>query len=318
MTESPPLRRVEGIEGLSPGAFLRPVATLGVFDGVHLGHRAVIAETAALAREVGGEAVAVTFDIHPRVVVDGAGPAMLTSLPHRLLLLGRAGVAAAVVLRFDGDLRERSAESFLEEILIGRMGIGGLVLGPDTHFGKDRRGNPELARRVLGPRGIPVRDVGRVAGPGGPVSSTAVREALRTGDLDGAAAMLGRPPSVLGTVVRGEGRGRGLGFPTANLDPSLEIRPPRGVYVGRVSLPGDPWCLANVGGRPTFHPGGGVPDTVEAWIPGFEGDLYGRVLELSFMGKLREERRFSGPGDLRAQVVLDHGAMVDWVRRFTG
>jgi len=314
------MRTVTGLEALAPGLFRRPVATLGVFDGVHLGHVAVVAETAALAREVEGEPVAVTFDVHPRVVVEGECPGMLTSLPHRLALLDRAGAAAAVVLTFDASLRERSAESFLEDVLVARMGIAGLVLGPDSHFGKDRRGDPDLARRVLEPRGLPVRAVGRVAGKAGPVSSTAIRAAIRAGDLAAASAMLGRPVSVLGTVVRGDGRGRTLGTPTANLDLAREIRPPRGVWVGRARLPdgSSPWCLVNVGGRPTFHPEGGAEDTVEAWIPGFDGDLYGRVLEVEFLARLRDERRFSGPSELREQIARDHDGMVEWVRQESG
>jgi riboflavin kinase/FMN adenylyltransferase len=314
------MRRVHGLDDLAPGLFRKPVAALGVFDGVHLGHRAVIAETVALARDAGGEAVAVTFDIHPRVLVEGRGPGLITSLPHRLLLLERAGAAAAVVLRFDEALRDRSAESFLGDILLARMGIAGLVLGPDSHFGKDRRGNPELARSILEPRGVPVRAVGPVEGSRGPVSSTAIRAAIRAGDLDGAASMLGRPVSVLGTVVRGDGRGRSLGAPTANLDLSHEIRPPRGVYVGRAVLPpGAPRdALVNVGGRPTFHPEGTAEDTVEAWFPGWEGDLYGAELEVEFLARLREERRFAGPGELKAQIRRDHAAMIEWIRGARG
>jgi riboflavin kinase/FMN adenylyltransferase len=196
------------------------------------------------------------------------------------------------------------------------MGIAGLVLGPDSHFGKDRRGNSDLARAVLEPRGIPVRSVGRVQCALGPVSSTASRAAVRAGALDAAAAMLGRPPSVLGTVVRGDGRGRTLGTPTANLDLLHEIRPPRGVYVGRAVLPPgeERHALVNVGGRPTFHPEGTAEDTVEAWFPGWEGDLYGQELEVSFLARLREERRFAGPEALQAQIRLDHASMVEWIR----
>jgi riboflavin kinase/FMN adenylyltransferase len=313
------MRRVHGLEELSPGLFRRPVAALGVFDGVHLGHRAVLAATADLAREAGGEPVAVTFDVHPRLVVEGKGPGAITSLPHRLRLLARAGAAAAVVLHFDAALRERSAEWFLEEVLLARMGIAGLVLGPDSHFGKDRRGDPALARSVLEPRGIPVRSVDRVVGSRGPVSSTAVRAAIRAGELERAAEMLGRPVSVLGTVVRGDGRGRNLGTPTANLDLHQEIRPPRGVWIGRALLPeGEALpCLVNVGGRPTFHPEAGE-DTVEAWIPGFEGDLYGREVEVEILARLREERRFPDPDALREQIRRDHAAMVDWIARGGG
>lgn len=312
------MRRIEGLEALRPDLFRLPVATLGVFDGVHRGHAAVLAETAALAAEVGGEPVAVTFDIHPRVVVEGEGPVMLTSLPHRLLLLERAGMAAAVVLRFDEGLRDLPAETFLEDVLLRRMGIAGLVLGPDSHFGRDRRGNPDLARRLLEPRGVPVRAPGTVEGPRGPISSTAIRRAIAGGDLAGAGEMLGRPVTLMGTVVRGDGRGRGLGYPTANLDLAQELRPPRGVYVGRAALPDGTghWCLVNVGGRPTFHPEGGR-DTVEAWIPGWEGDLYGGVLEVALHALIREERRFAGPEALKAQIALDHAGMVDWIRTRT-
>jgi riboflavin kinase/FMN adenylyltransferase len=310
------MRRVHGLEDLAPGLFRRPVAALGVFDGVHLGHRAVISESAALAAGAGGEPVAITFDVHPRVVVDGKGPGLLTSLPHRLRLLESAGAAAAVVLRFDAALRERSAEWFLEEVLLGRMGIAGLVLGPDSHFGKDRRGNPDLARRTLEPRGVPVRSPGRVQVPAGPVSSTAIRAAVLAGDLRSAAEMLGRPVSVLGTVVRGDGRGRGLGTPTANLDLAHEIHPPRGVWVGSAELPetGRRNCLVNVGGRPTFHSPGEAEDTVEAWFPGWEGDLYGRELEVDFLARVRDERRFPGPEELREQIRRDHASMVEWIR----
>ena len=312
--------RVDALEDLAPSLFRRPVAALGVFDGIHLGHRAVLRETVALARASGGEAVAVTFDIHPRIVVEGRSPGLLTSLPHRLRLLAEAGAQAVAVLRFDQALRERSAEEFLEGILLARIGITGLVLGPDSHFGKDRRGTSDLARAFLEPRGVPVRSVGPVLCPRGPVSSTAIRDAVRAGDLEGAAMMLGRPPSVLGTVVRGDGRGRTLGTPTANLDLSHEIRPPRGVYVGRALLaPGeDRPALVNVGGRPTFHPEGSAVDTVEAWFPGWEGDLYGREIEVRFLARLREERRFAGPEELKAQIRKDHEAMVEWIRLHSG
>jgi riboflavin kinase/FMN adenylyltransferase len=311
------MRRVLGLEDLAPGSFRRPVAALGVFDGVHLGHRAVLAETAALAAEAGGEPVAVTFDIHPRVVVEGKGPGLLTSLPHRLRLLEAAGAAGAVVLRFDEALRARSAEWFLEEFLVGRMGIAGLVLGPDSHFGKDRRGNPAMARALLEPRGVRVRDLGRVQGRLGPVSSTAIRAAVRAGDLEAAASMLGRPVTVLGTVVRGDGRGRGLGTPTANLDCTPEIHPPRGVYVGSAVLPGagERHALVNVGARPTFKGEGAGGDVVEAWFPGWEGDLYGKELELAFLARLRDERKFPGPEALREQIRRDREALEDWIRR---
>ncbi len=312
-----PVRRFDGLESLRPDLFRRPVATLGVFDGVHRGHGEVLARTAALAARLDGEPVAVTFDRHPQEVVAGRDPGTLSSLEHRVRLLARAGMAAVVVLRFDERLREIPAERFLEEVLVSRVGIAGLVLGPDSHFGKARGGNPDLARRVLDPLGIPVESVPPVLLGGRPVSSTAIRAAIRAGDLAAAEGMLGRPVAVLGRVVRGEGRGRSLGFPTANLDLAHEIRPPRGVYAGRVLLPDGEAvpALVNIGGRPTFHPEGEGEDTVEAWLLDWEGDLYGADLEVSFLVRLRDERRFEGPEALRRQIEADRDALREMLRR---
>ncbi len=310
------MRRVPGLAALSPGAFRSPVATLGMFDGVHVGHRAVLAETVALARERAGEPVAVTFDVHPRAVVAGAGPPLLTSLEHRLRLLDRAGVAAAVVLHFDAALRDVPAEEFLRGILVARMGVAGVVLGPDSHYGKDRSGDTETARRLLAPLGIPVRGVDPITVGGAAVSSTAIREALRRGDLPAAAGLLGRPVSALGLVVRGDGRGRSLGFPTANLDLEGALAPPRGVYAALATPDGGSThrALVNVGGRPTFLPAGS-PEAVEVWLDGFDGDLYGLRVEVAFHARLRDERRFDGPDALRRAIGADRDAMLEFFRR---
>jgi riboflavin kinase/FMN adenylyltransferase len=311
------MRRLRGPAGLHPGLFRRPVATIGTFDGVHLGHRAVLQQTADLASDLGEEPVVVTFDVHPRVVVSGRGPVSLLTEEHRLRLLEEAGMAATVVLHFDEVLRSMEAAEFLESILVRSMGVVGLVLGPDSHYGRDRRGDVTLARTVLDPLAVAVRAVEPVLVDGALVSSTSLREAVRAGDLAGARAMAGRRWSVLATVVRGDGRGRSLGFPTANLDLAGVARPPRGVWIARAILEsGDSYpCLVNIGGRPTFHPEGSTVDTVEAWLDGFDGDLYGSRLELRFLASLREERKFSGPEALRQQIARDRVAMVEFFAR---
>jgi riboflavin kinase/FMN adenylyltransferase len=302
---------IRGLGPLAAETFTAPVATIGVFDGVHLGHRRVLETAKSYARELGGDLVVVTFDVHPRAVTVGRAPPLVTSLPHRLILLERQGVSATVVLHFDETLREMSAERFVDEVLVARIGVRVLVLGHDSHFGKDRRGDFELATKLLAPRGVrvarvePVRlDDGRI------VSSSAIRDAVLRGDFAAGEELVGRPPALYGTVVRGDGRGRTLGYPTANLDLAGELRPSRGVYGASVELDGRALpALVNIGGRPTFHPEGDAADTVEVHVLDWTGDLYGRALEVRLFGRMRDERRFSGAEELKAQIARDVATM---------
>lgn len=309
-----------GVDGsglpLAPDRFRSPVVTLGVFDGLHRGHRAVIARTREMAARVGGETVVLTFHVHPRAVTEGAAPPLVTSLPHRLHLLAREGVDAAVVLRFDADFREMPAERFVEDVLLRRVGVRGVVAGHDTRFGHHRRGDAALLAALLGPRGIPVETTEPVRMPDGTiVSSSAIRAAVAAGDLDRAADLLGRPPALFGRVVRGEQRGRVLGFPTANLDLGGELRPLRGVYGAWTEIDGKRRpAVVNIGGRPTFHPEGSVADAVEIHVPGWSGDLYGQMLEAFLLGRIREERRFDGAESLRAQIARDVETLRERVR----
>lgn len=309
------MRRIDGTAGLSPERFRRPVVTIGVFDGVHRGHRAVLARTRELAARLGGEVVVITFDVHPRAVTTGEAPPLVTSLAHRIRLLGREGVDTTVVLRFDEDLREMEAERFVEDVLAARIGVHGVVVGHDTHFGHHRRGDHDMLRRLLGPRGIPVERMEPVKLRDGTiVSSSAIRAAVQRGDLDAAARMLGRTPALYGRVVRGDGRGRELGFRTANLDLEGELRPGRGVYGAAVEIDGRTCAAAvNIGGRPTFH-ADAAGDTVEVHVVGWSGDLYGRTLEVFLFGKIRDERRFDGPDALRAQIAKDLADLDERVR----
>ena len=301
------MRVVHGTDAIGPADFRAPVVTLGVFDGVHRGHRKVLARARELATSLGGEVVVVTFHQHPRAVTVGVAPPLITSLEHRLVLLEREGVDATVVLHFDEALREMSAERFVDEFLVARIGTRSLVLGHDSHFGKDRRGDAALARRLLEPHGVPVEciDAVRLA-DGRVVSSSSIREAVAKDDVAGAQELLGRPPALYGTVVRGDGRGRTLGWPTANLDLAGELRPTRGVFGGAVDIAGRAWpAVVNIGGRPTFHPEGDAADTVEVHVVGYSGDLYGKPLEVRLLGRIRDERRFSGPDELKEQIARD-------------
>ncbi|MBK8177804.1 MAG: hypothetical protein IPK67_02665 [Planctomycetes bacterium] len=233
------------------------VVSIGVFDGVHLGHQAILAANVARSRELGARPTVVTFAGHPKKLLLGREPRTLTSLEHRLELFRRAGIQHALALTFDEHLRNQPAEEFAADVLVKRLGARAFVLGFDSKFGRDRRGGPELLARL----GYDVRVVEQVLVGGRAVSSTAIREAVELGDLEGARRMLGRPVSVLGTVVQGAQIGRRLGFPTANLDLHHKLHPPAGVWadVARL-LDRDGGALehravANIGTRPTLHAG---------------------------------------------------------------
>jgi riboflavin kinase/FMN adenylyltransferase len=285
-----------------------PVATIGAFDGVHRGHQAVLAETVAWAKELGGEALAVTFDPLPKAVVGAAEALCITSLAHRLLLLGRHGIAVAVVLEFDAALAALPAESFVQEVLLGWLGARRVVLGFNSTFGRRGEGNADLLRRFEQRGLLEVRTPGPVLHRGRAVSSTLIRQAIRGGQLDEAAAMLGRPVALLGTVVSGDRRGRTLGFPTANLDLHHEVAPPPGVYATVAVLDGvrHP-ALTYIGSRPTFHPEASEP-AFEVHLLDLDADLYGRDLEVEFVHALREDERFPSQEALVAQMRADREA----------
>jgi len=288
----PDARRAEGC-----------AATVGVFDGVHLGHFVVLRRVVERAQGLGVQPVMVTFAGHPKEVLLGRAPATVTSLAHRLLLFERAGIAATLVLEFTAELRALTAEEFVRRVLIEGLGLRELVFGFDSKFGRDRGGNPASLTPLAKELGFGIVEVPPLRLGGRAVSSSAVREAVSLGDLHNAALMLGRPVSVLGTVVRGDGRGKSLGFPTANLDLHHELHPPEGVYAAFALLAGvlQP-TVVNIGTKPTF---GGGEEVVEAHLLDGAGDLYGRDLEIFFLERLRGEQSFPNPEALRAQIADD-------------
>lgn len=281
------------------------MVSVGVFDGVHLGHRAILRANVERARELGARSVVVTFRDHPKAVLLGRAPRTLTSLEHRLELFRRAGIDHTLALTFDDELRRVPAADFARTWLAGRLAARKLVLGFDSKFGRGREGTPEHLREL----GYDVEVVPEVVVGGRPVSSTAIREAVELGDLRGAANMLGRPVAVYGDVVAGDAIGRTIGFPTANLDLHHELFPPPGVYACRVrradpSLDGCP-AVTNIGFRPTLA--GERPKTarIEVHLLDFSGDLYGEFLEVEFEALLRGEVRFASLEELQAQIALD-------------
>ncbi len=285
-----------------------PVLTIGNFDGLHVGHRAIMEIVIARARALGGEAVVFTFDPHPRRVLHGdEAPAMLTTLEQRLEALESLGVDVVVLEPFDVEFASVPPERFVRDFIHRRIGPVEVYVGYDFHFGKDREGSMNLLTE-LGPHlGFSVTIIPEVTVEGEDVNSTRIRALLEEGAVEAAAVLLGRLYTVRGRVVKGDQRGRGLGFPTANLDPENEILPCSGVYAGRVRLLDEPdsryTAVVNVGRRPTFS----ADDLVlaEAHLLDFDGDLYGRRIELAFEHRLRDERKFPDVEALREQIARD-------------
>lgn len=305
------MRVLHGLEALpDPGREAGRVLTVGVFDGVHLGHFVVLRRVVERASQERQEPVVVTFAGHPKELLTGHAPPTVTSLDHRLLLFERIGIRTTLVLRFTPELRELTAEQFLQRVLLDGMGARTLVLGWDSKFGKDRRGTAESLQPLARAAGFDLEAIGPLLLQGHPVSSTAVREAVALGEFERAATMLGRPVSLLGTVVHGDSRGRELGFPTANLDLHHELRPPDGVYAALALQRADLQqqlrpAVVNIGTRPTF---GAAAIAVEVHLLDFQGDLYGQDLELFFLCRIRDERRFPGVEALVAQIHADIAA----------
>jgi len=279
-----------------------------VFDGVHLGHQALIHGLVGGARAAGATPLAATFDPLPAQVLAQDPPqSTLADAPERAALLEHAGASDVIVFTFDTAFSQQSAEAFIRRVTSAGE-VRRIVVGPDFQFGHGREGAVP-ALRALGERyGFAVTVVEPISLGGAAVSSTRIRQALRQGDLATAQALLGRPYSVTGTIVRGEQRGRALGFPTINVAPPPDkLLPHDGIYATWVVLPGAGGdaryrAASSLGVRPTF---GGGPRKLEAHILDFSGDLYGRQATVAFVGRLRDEIRFDSADDLAAQIAKD-------------
>jgi riboflavin kinase/FMN adenylyltransferase len=284
-----------------------PVVTLGVFDGVHSGHQKVIHKTINLASKKNGESIILTFDRHPKSVLSQTQQDCITSLEHRLVLFEQLGVDISVVLKFDKKIAEISAEDFITKILYEWLGAKVIVLGFDCSFGKDRRGNASMVRDYAEKCGFDVVTCDPLEFEGEVTSSTTIRKHIIQGNLQKARGMLGRHVSVFGTVIKGSGRGKGLGFPTANLNLHHEIKPPSGVYATKVFMEGREYnAITNIGTCPTFGKSTRNDEpVVEVHIIDFNESIYGKDLEVQFLYKLREETRFESADKLKLQLERD-------------
>jgi riboflavin kinase/FMN adenylyltransferase len=280
--------------------------TVGTFDGVHPGHRAVLSEIETRARSAGRKSLLVTFEPHPLEVVNpGAAPPLLTSGPERREVLAQTELDYVVFLRFDRQLAALSPEAFVRDVLIRRFNMQELVIGYDHGFGRGRSGDVETLRRLGRQDGFLVDVVAPVEIGGHAVSSTQIRRAVTGGDLATAARLLGRPYSVSGRVARGAGRGRTIGVPTINLAglPGNKLFPPDGVYAVWVETPSGRFGgMLNQGARPTF---GETARSIEAHLFGYQGDLYGRWARIEWVERLRDTRKFSSAQELMVQLAVD-------------
>ena len=290
-----------------PAAHAAPVAlTIGNFDGVHLGHQAMLARLAATARERGLPPCAMTFEPHPREFFSpDHAPARLTSLREKLELLAAHGMERTYVCRFDYRFAQHTAEEFVERTLAQGLGVQHLLVGDDFRFGARRAGDFALLKRLSSRFGYTVESIPSFTLEGERVSSTAVREALAAGRLDHAATLLGRPYSISGRVVRGDGLGRKLGYPTANVQMKHNRTPLAGIFAVEVAGAADRVLqgAASLGVRPTVK--ASAEPVLEVYLFDFDGDLYGRHVRVDFLHKFRDEQKFADLAALTKQIALD-------------
>ncbi|HYB91800.1 MAG TPA: bifunctional riboflavin kinase/FAD synthetase [Candidatus Binataceae bacterium] len=281
-----------------------PVVTLGNFDGVHQGHRAILKCAIDRARAAAGASYALTFDPAPaKLLAPDRAPRLLLSTEDKLELLGSSGIDGVILVNFTLELSQIPARTFVRDYLLGKIGAREVVVGHSMNFGHNREGNAALMVQLGREMGFETTVVGPVKIGGIEVSSTKVRELVAAGDMRGAADLLGRYHFLRGEVVHGRGRGRRIGFPTANLESETECVPPDGVYAARVVLPDGAYgSIANIGMRPTFAE---TARTIEAHIFDFNRDIYGQRIKIEMVERIRLERKFESAEALRHQIALD-------------
>ena len=281
------------------------VLTLGVFDGLHLGHQKIMERVVSRARTIGAIPTAITFDPHPRsVLYPENSPPLLQTLDQRLANFEVLGIEQTIVIRFDKDFANQNAEEFLRDSVHERLQAKEVYLGKGFAFGKNRAGNIELLRKISAELGFFADEVDEITLRGQRISSSKIRELLKHGKVNLARRMLGRPYGVEGQIIHGDQRGRTIGFPTANLKPRNRVVPQFGVYA-TATLIKDVWrrSITNVGVRPTFE--GSKESSIESYVFDFDGDLYGDVLRVRFLHRIRDERKFNGIDELKTQIGKD-------------
>jgi len=292
--------------GTENAEITRPtVLTLGVFDGLHLGHQLIMKTVVERARAIGAVPTVITFEPHPRAVLHPqSAPPLLQTFDQKIEALGVLGIEQTIIIHFDKAFSQIRAEDFLRNIVVERLQAKEVYLGRGFFFGHNREGNIDLLRRVSSTLGFFADEVPEVRLRGRRIGSTRIRELLADGRVNVARRLLGRPYGVEGPVVRGAERGANLGFPTANIQPHNRVIPRGGVYVTATLIEGQ-WrrSVTNIGTRPTFADGRGV--SVETHVMNWTGDLYGDVVRVRFLHRLRNEKKFGSIDELKSQIEFD-------------
>ncbi|MEW6536350.1 MAG: bifunctional riboflavin kinase/FAD synthetase [Candidatus Auribacterota bacterium] len=281
--------------------------TLGVFDGVHVGHKKVIETLVSDAQSNSGKSVVITFDPHPREILEPySAPPLLTSTAHKLNLFAQLGVDYCIIIPFTQEFAQLSPGKFINQYLLKNVEIAEICVGYDSSFGKNKTGTLNMLRTLGIEKGFSVKDIPPVKVDDLIVSSTMVRQLAIAGELESVEAMLDRKYSLWGTVVSGDTIGRKIGYPTANIDPHHEAIPPSGVYITEVKIDGLTYQgIMNIGYRPTFFQGPALKSTVEVHLLDFTRDIYGKDIEIIFLKKIREERRYPTQALLIEQIQRD-------------
>ena len=292
--------------------FRNPVLTIGNYDGIHLGHRTIIEVVKQRAAEISGTPMLMTFHPHPlQIVRPEKELPSIAPLEERKALIEEAGVDVLFIVPFTREFSQVPAEVFVRDILVGRIGLKGLVIGYDFTFGKGGSGNPELLGKLARNYGFFLEVVEAVTINGEKVGSNKIRKLVREGELDKANAFLGRPYMIKGEVVRGRGRGRQIGFPTINLKTYFALIPKQGVYVSELEWQGKRYpSVTNIGYSPTF---GENEFSIESYLLDFDGELYGAEVKLFFLHRLRSEMKFESVDVLRKQIQEDVEAAWQYV-----
>jgi riboflavin kinase/FMN adenylyltransferase len=292
--------------GTDSASIIRPtVLTLGVFDGLHVGHQLIMRTVVERARAARAVPTVLTFDPHPRAVLHPeSAPPLLQTFDQKVEAFGVLGLEQIIVIRFTREFAQVRAEDFLREVVRDRLQAKEVYLGRGFAFGHNREGNIELLKKVSGALGFHAEEVPEVRLRGQRVSSSRIRQLLAEGRVNLARRMLGRPYGVEGRVVRGQERGHMLGFPTANLRPQNRVIPRGGVYVTSTLIEGE-WrrSVTNIGTRPTFETS--TEPSVETYVMNWSGDLYGDVVRVRFLHRLRDERKFASIDELKRQIEHD-------------
>jgi len=302
--------------GTENANIMRPtVLTLGVFDGLHLGHQKIMQMVVERAKAANAVATAITFDPHPRAVLHPeSAPPLLQTLDQRLANFDVLGIEQAIVIPFDHEFASQSAEDFICDIIHDRLHAKEVYLGKGFAFGRGRGGNIGLLRKMSNDLGFIADEVDEVRLRGHRISSSKIRELLDMGGVSIVRRMLGRPYGVEGVIVRGDRRGHTIGFPTANLHPHNRVIPKYGVYATATLIDGQ-WrrSITNIGVRPTF--GIDTEPSIESYIFDFDGDLYGDVLRVRFLHRIRDEKKFSGVDELKQQIENDTRRALNYFNR---